>query len=116
MKTLKLLTCMLFVLTASIYNPAHSQEQSNSDSKATTETIKIKVKGVTCSSDLKRISANVEKVNGVSKCRSIKQGSTSVFEVQWNTAVANRKEVNEAIETTVDCEDPNKYPYKVKQK
>ena len=43
----------------------------------TDSTITIKVKGVTCSNDLKTLSDNVKELKGVSDCKPGKMGPTS---------------------------------------
>ena len=87
-------------------------------SQCTTDSIKttsVKVKGISCSMDLKMISANVEKLNGVSSCKSGKQGTTTTFEVKYNPASVTEKEIFAAIENTGSCENPDERPYKIKQ-
>ncbi len=79
------------------------------------KTVTIKVKGVTCSSDLKSIASNVEKLSGVIYCKPGKASATSTFEVKYNPAIATEKQLYQAIEDTGGCSDPNTRPYKVKQ-
>ncbi|MCG9910702.1 MAG: hypothetical protein MH137_05305 [Flavobacteriales bacterium] len=74
----------------------------------------VKVKGITCSTDLKMISANVEKVKGVSSCKAGKQGTTTTFEIKYNPTIATEKDIFSAIENTGSCEKPEERPYKVK--
>lgn len=78
------------------------------------KTISIRVKGVTCSSDLKTIAANVEKVNGVNRCQAVKEGPTSTFEVIFDSSVVTKKQIHSAIEATAGCKNPNDRPYKIK--
>lgn len=80
----------------------------------TDSTITIKVKGVTCSNDLKTLSDNVKELKGVSECKSGKMGPTSVFKITFNPALVSTKEIYKAIENTGGCSDPNERPYKVK--
>lgn len=80
-----------------------------------TKTVAVKVKGVTCSMDIKMISANVEKLKGVSTCKTEKQGPTTTFDVLYNPTMVTEKEIYAAIENTGSCETPNERPYKVKQ-
>ena len=80
----------------------------------TDSTITIKVKGVTCSNDLKTLSDNVKLLMGVSDCKPGKAGPTSVFKVTYNPALVSAKEIYKAIENTGGCSDPNDRPYKVK--
>jgi copper chaperone CopZ len=77
-------------------------------------TITIKVKGVTCSNDLKTLSDNVKELKGVSDCKPGKMGPTSVFKITFNPALVGTKEIYKAIENTGGCSDPNDRPYKVK--
>ncbi len=65
--------------------------------------------------DLKMISANVEKLEGVSTCESIKKGPTTTFEVKYNPTLVTDKAIYAAIEGTGSCEDPDERPYKVKK-
>lgn len=75
----------------------------------------IKVKGVTCSGDLKTIAGNVEKLDGVASCVADKPGATTVFEVKFNPSLVTEKQIYAAIEGTEGCKDPKDRPYKVKQ-
>jgi copper chaperone CopZ len=77
-------------------------------------TITIKVKGVTCSNDLKTLATNVMELKGVSNCTPGKAGPTSVFKITYNPALVSTKEIYKAIENTGGCSDPNERPYKVK--
>lgn len=81
----------------------------------TTKTLTTKVKGITCSTDLKMISANVEKLKGVATCKAGKTGPTTTFEIAYNPAVITEKDIKTAIEKTGSCENPDERPYKVKQ-
>jgi copper chaperone CopZ len=87
------------------------------DSKPATDsstTITIKVKGVTCSNDLKTLSDNVKELKGVADCKSGKAGPVSEFRITFNPALVGTKEIYKAIENTGGCSDPNDRPYKVK--
>lgn len=81
----------------------------------TTKTLTTKVKGITCSTDLKMISANVEKLKGVSTCKAGKTGPTTTFEIVYNPALITEKEIHSAIQNTGSCENPDERPYKIKQ-
>jgi copper chaperone CopZ len=103
-----------FILLTATTNNALSQTTTGQ----TTDSLKtatVRVKGITCSMDLKMISANVGKVNGVSSCKAGKQGTTTTFEVKYDPALATEKEIFAAIENTGSCENPEERPYKVKQ-
>lgn len=114
MKFIKSFVLAFTVLTATT-NIAFSQTTNTNQTTDSLKTATVKVKGITCSMDLKMISANVEKLNGVSSCKSGKQGTTTTFEVKYNPALVTEKEIFAAIETTGSCENPNERPYKVKQ-
>lgn len=77
-------------------------------------TITIKVKGVTCSNDLKTLADNVMLLKGVSACKPGKAGPVSVFKITFNPALVSTKEIFKAIENTAGCSDPDERPYKVK--
>ena len=74
------------------------------------------VTGVTCSTDLTMIKASVEKVQGVSACKTVKQGATTSFEIKYNPRLSTEKAINAAIEGTSSCENPDERPYKIKRK
>ncbi|CDF79076.1 hypothetical protein BN863_13640 [Formosa agariphila KMM 3901] len=78
-------------------------------------TLNTKVKGITCSSDLKTISANVEKLEGVNACKPGKTGPTTQFEIAYDPALVSEDDIFTAIQNTAGCEDPNDRPYKVKK-
>jgi copper chaperone CopZ len=111
MKHIKLLMLAVLVITINTQNISAQNITQNSD---TSQTIVVKVKGVTCAGDLKTIASNVEKVEGVNSCKTGKMGATSSFEVKYNPKKANIKDIHSAIENTGGCENPNDRPYKVK--
>jgi copper chaperone CopZ len=104
---------MLAVLVITI-NTQNISAQNITQNSDTSQTIVVKVKGVTCAGDLKTIASNVEKVEGVSTCKTGKMGATSSFEIKYNPKKANIKDIHSAIENTGGCENPNDRPYKVK--
>lgn len=106
------LAIILFTASANI---AFSQTTTYNYSMDSLKTATVKVKGITCSMDLKMISANVEKLHGVSSCKAGKQGTTTTFEVKYNPAMVNEKEIYSSIKNTGSCENPDERPYKVKQ-
>lgn len=114
MKFIKSFVLAIIVLTATA-NSVFSQTTNTNQQADTIKTASIKVKGITCAMDLKMISANVEKVKGVSSCKAGKQGTTTTFEVKYNPALATEKEIFAAIENTESCENPDERPYKIKQ-
>ncbi len=81
----------------------------------TDTTITLKVKGLTCSNDLKTIAANVKEIKGVSECKPGKLGPTSSYKITYNPALVNRNEVVAIIENTPGCGDGDEKPYKVKK-
>jgi copper chaperone CopZ len=103
-----------FVLasTATTFAQSATEKEQVSD---TTKTLTTKVKGITCSTDLKMISAKVEKLKGVSTCKAGKTGPTTTFEIAYNPTLVTEKEINAAIQNTGSCENPDERPYKVKQ-
>lgn len=106
---------MAIIIITATSNIAFSQAAASVQTTDSIETTTIKVKGITCSTDLKMISASVEKVNGVSSCKAGKQGTTTIFEVKYNPERVTEKEIFAAIESTGSCENPEERPYKVKQ-
>ena len=114
MKFIKSFVLAIIVLTASA-NSAFSQTTTTNQTTDSLKTATVKVKGITCSMDLKMISANVEKVKGVSSCKAGKQGTTTTFEVKYNPALVTEKEIFAVIENTGSCENPDERPYKIKQ-
>ncbi|GJM34341.1 MAG: hypothetical protein DHS20C18_33420 [Saprospiraceae bacterium] len=111
---------LAFVVMAATANFANAQSASTDQATSTEQTaeniktLTVKVKGVGCSSDLKSISANVKKLEGVNSCESVKMGATSSFEVSYNSALVTEKQIHAAIEGTGGCQNPNDRPYKVK--
>lgn len=99
---------------ASAQNTAATQQSINTSEIV--QTFDVKVKGVGCSTDIKTISANVEKLDGVSSCKVAKKGATTTFKVTMNTALISRDDVYAAIEGTAGCKNPNDRPYKVNLK
>lgn len=114
MKFIKSFVLAIIVLTATA-NSAFSQTTTTNQTTDSLKTATVKVKGITCSMDLKMISANLEKVKGVSSCKAGKQGTTTTFEVKYNPASVTEKEIFAAIENTGSCENPDERPYKIKQ-
>lgn len=114
MKLISSFVLAFIVLTATT-NIACSQAANTNQQSDTLKTASIKVKGITCSMDLKMISANVEQLKGVSSCKPGKQGTTTTYEVKFNPALVTEKEIYAAIEGTGSCEKPDARPYKVRQ-
>ncbi|NQU35509.1 MAG: heavy-metal-associated domain-containing protein [Bacteroidetes bacterium] len=112
MKLILSLVFTIIVITATTITVSAKSIVQITDS---TKTITIKVKGINCAMDLETISTNVEKLVGVSSCKSIKMGTTSKFDVKYFPSLVSKKEIDEAIENTGGCKNPNDRPYKVKQ-
>lgn len=79
------------------------------------EIIEVKVKGVGCSADIKSITENVEKLEGVSRCKTLKKGATTKFQVYLLPSKVKKEEIYATIEDTPGCKNPNDRPYKVKE-
>ena len=114
MKYLKLLI-LAVIVTALSTSTAFSQSKTT-QTKDSTETIIIKVKGADCSEDLQIMATNIKKQKGVSSCKVVKEGVTSNFEVKYNPAFISKKEIYTVIENTSGCDNPNEKPYTVKNK
>ena len=114
MKFIKSIVLALTMMTATA-NVALSQTINTNQATDSLKTATIKVKGITCSMDLKMVSANIESVKGVSSSKLGKQGTTTTFEVKYNPALVTEKEIYAAIEGTGSCENPDERPYKIKQ-
>ncbi|MCX7743606.1 MAG: hypothetical protein N2167_03475 [Flavobacteriales bacterium] len=104
---------MTFIITTT--NSVFSQNNRIDTNRDSLKTFTIKVKGISCSMDLSMISANVEKLQGVIRCKPLKQGPTSTFEITYNPSKVSENEIFLAIENTASCENPDERPYKVKQ-
>jgi copper chaperone CopZ len=102
----------MLVSTTATYAQSTKEKVQIAD---TTKTLTTKVKGITCSTDLKMISANVKKLKGVSTCKAGKTGTTTTFEITINPSLITEKEIYAAIESTGSCENPDERPYKIKQ-
>lgn len=105
---------LAFIVLSASTNSMFAQNANQSTSN-NTKTITLKVKGITCSSDLKTIALNVEKLKGVSTCKAGKQGTTSSFEIIFDPKLVSEKEIHRAIEDTGGCKNPDERPYKIKQ-
>ena len=114
MKIIKLFFLAFTMMSASA-NLALSQTTNNSPRTDSIKSVTVRVKGITCSMDLKMITANVEKVNGVYSCTTIKQGTTTTFEIKYSPLVTTEKEIFATIENTASCENPEERPYKIKK-
>ena len=102
------------ILAVMIFTASSKLTFAQSNSQESDTTITIKVKGVTCSADLKTLSGNVLDLKGVKSCQPGKAGPTSTFQVSYNKALVSTKEIYQAIEATGGCHDPKEKPYKIK--
>lgn len=102
------------IIAVLIFTAIGNKSFASNKNSLTDSTITIKVKGVTCSADLKTLAGNVKELKGVSECKPGKMGPTSVFKITYNPALVGTKEIYKAIENTGGCSDPNDRPYKVK--
>jgi len=114
MKIINIFVCTIAIFIAA-NTPAFASENNKihiSDSLLTTQ---VKVKGITCATDLKMIATNVQKLPGIVSFVPGKQGTTTIFELQYNRYQVSEKEIHAAIENTGSCELPDERPYKVKK-
>jgi len=122
MRFIKLIVVLigLFCFSANVAD-AQTNTAETSVSKTAVEavaekTIKVKVKGVGCSRDLKAIMHNVGSVIGVRTCETLKKGATTTFSVSFNPTVATEQSIYSAVEATPGCSNQSARPYKVKLK
>lgn len=106
---------MVFIMTAPLQILCQSQKV-DTQVPDTTQTVETKVKGITCTTDLKMISDNVLKLEGVISCTPGKSGPTTTFSITFNPTVVQLVDINKAIESTGSCENPQERPYKVKKR
>jgi copper chaperone CopZ len=99
---------LLFVLVIASAGLALSQTD-------TIKTLTLKVKGLHCANDIKTISDQVTKLQGVSGCTAGDPGATTTFTVKFTPARINENDIRTAIEGTPGCDNPNEKPYKVKK-
>ena len=104
------MTLFVFMATSSA---VQAQTASTSEVKEAS-TITVKVKGVGCQTDIKTISENVQKLDGVSSCSVVKQGATTSFSVEYDADKVSKETIHATIEDTPGCKDPKDRPYKVK--
>jgi copper chaperone CopZ len=105
----------LIVLTLASTSIIKAQSPNTTQQSDSVITATVKVKGITCSSDLKTIATNVEKLKGVKSCKPGKTGPTSTFEIRYTSSLVSEKEIYAAIEETGGCKNPADRPYKVKK-
>ena len=110
-KIILILSCTAFLIPTALLSQGNSNPLPILEK---TKTIEVKVKGVGCAEDIKSITANVEKLNGVSSCKTLKKGATTKFEVYMLESLFDEKAIYKAIEDTPGCKNPKDRPYKVK--
>ena len=114
MKILKSLIVAFIALFAST-NFVSAQTTATVQTAENIKTLTVKVKGVGCSNDCKTICTNVEKLEGVNSCSTVKKGAITTFEAKYDPAVISEEEIHAAIENTGGCTNPDSRPYKVKE-
>jgi copper chaperone CopZ len=114
MKFLKISLIAIAIIFASTTTALAQSSTEKVEVEKTTKILTTKVKGITCSSDLKTISKNVEKLKGISACITTKKGPTTTFEIAYDPAVTTVEEIYLAIEGTSGCKNPEDRPYKIK--
>lgn len=112
---MKFIKSLVFVVALTAATASVAFAQSTITNQQTDSVKTVRVKGITCSSDLKTIAANVEKLKGVKSCKPGKTGPTTTFEIKYNADSISEKEVFAAIEGTGGCKNPDDRPYKVKK-
>lgn len=113
MKHSKLIILAFTVLIATT-ELSFSQTTSINQTVDSLTTAIIKVKGVTCPTDLNMISTAVDKVQGVRSCEVKKQGAVTTLEVKYDLRWVTKKNIVAAIENTASCENKDERPYKVR--
>jgi copper chaperone CopZ len=114
MKFSNIFTMAIIFMLATTASFAQTATTETAQVTETTKTITTKVKGVTCGDDVKTLAANIEKLAGVTSCKAGKKGPTTSFEVTFNPALVSEKEIQDAIQNTGGCKNPNDRPYTVK--
>lgn len=111
MKFFKIFVVSFIMIGATSFVNAQTEKTEQTEN---TKTITAKVKGITCGNDLKTLSNNVEKLDGVTSCKAGKAGASTTFNITFDPNVVSEKEIYAAIENTDGCKNPNEKPYKVK--
>lgn len=108
------ISCIMAIAMLSFTVPTTALAQLPTAGAQGAKISQIKVKGITCASDVKTIASNIERMKGVISCKPGKQGTTTTFEVRFDNSVVTEKEIHATIENTAGCENPQDRPYKVK--
>ncbi len=106
---------LIVTLTISFCSNTCMAQMAETSKADTLKAATIKVKGITCATDVKTIAGNIEKLPGVQRCKADKPGAMTSFELLYNPAKVSEKEIIAAVENTGGCENPSDRPYKVKQ-
>jgi copper chaperone CopZ len=91
-----------------------SNEEAQSTETIKTLTAKVKVKGVTCATDIKTLTTNIEKLDGVTACIPGKHRPSTSFEIMYDPSLISEEEIHAAIEITAGCKNPDDRPYQIK--
>lgn len=111
-----IIASLLFTAFALDANAQTTPEKEKPATGQATQTIKIKVSGITCSGDCKDIQESVEKLEGIKGTKRIgKPAATSTFEITFIPTLVTEKQIRQSVEDTPGCDDPKERPYKVKQ-
>ncbi|MEM1215249.1 MAG: heavy-metal-associated domain-containing protein [Bacteroidota bacterium] len=78
------------------------------------QTTTVRVKGVSCSTDIKTIKNKVSEVKGIISCETIKRGAITHFEVKYYPSIVSLDTIHQAVEQTPGCKGPDDLPYRVK--
>ena len=107
------LSCILFFAFA-INTQAQSVASETAKEMTSEKTILVKVTGVGCSTDVRTIAANINKLNGVNTCTVIKKAAVTRFEVNFNPAIVSEQKIHATVEDTPGCSNQSSRPYQVK--
>ncbi len=101
--------CCMVLFTSNL--SAQTETATTSTSQTT---ISVKVTGVGCSTDIKTIATNVERMEGVSSCIAAKRGAVTRFDVSYNPDMVSEEDIHQKVQDTPGCKNPNDRPYRVK--
>ena len=109
--------CLSFGLLLSFSTTVSAQTTATAVANTEVSTVKsltVKVTGVGCNTDVRTISTEVAKLDGVNSCEAAKRGAVTRFVVQFDAAVICEEDIYKAVEDTPGCKNPNDRPYRVK--
>ena len=111
------LTGFATLLLLVIFSATVKAQTSDSVAVDLIKTVTLKVKGITCSSDLPIINKNVKDMKGVAACNPVgKAAPTTAFKISYNPLIITEEEIIKAVESSPSCDFPDQKPYKVKGK